>query len=148
MSRSTVSINLCIYCLSRGFCHQLKSPLVRNCQIGNSDYIRDLKAFAYTLGIKGGDWQDFLSDLYRDYPGWITKPNGTEALLDMGEFERPFIREWFRDFCCTPCPDHVTPRVQTKALERVRILATILTASFPHAALFWGIRADNDNDAE
>ena len=136
---------LCAHCLSRGYCRRLRIEIVGDEKIANPEYIRDLRAFAFGLGINDEDWREFVSDLYRDYRGWIARANGTETFLDMGEFERPSIREWFRDFCCTPCPGHVTPHVRPEAWERVRVLATILTATYRHAAPFWGLRADNDN---
>ena len=71
-----------------------------------------------------------------------------EIYLNMQEFERLHIREWFRDFCCTPCSPDVEPRVRGEAKERVRILATILKAHNPDEALIWGVRAANDNDTQ
>lgn len=136
---------LCLNCLSRGYCRRLRVEIVGDEDLANPEYIRDLRAFALGLGVNDEDWREFVSDLYRDYRGWIARANGTEIFLDMDEFERPSIREWFRDFCCTPCPAHVTPRVKPEAWERVRVLATILSATYPHDARFWGLRGDNDN---
>jgi len=40
---------------------------------------------------------------------------GRTVFLDMGVFEVPHIRDWFRDFYCTPCPPHITPYVRGEA---------------------------------
>nr|WP_281721263.1 hypothetical protein [Nitrosomonas nitrosa] len=114
--------------------------------IENPEYVRDLRCFAYGLRISSHDWLEFLTDLYRDYPGRIIDARGAEVFLNMEEFETAGIREWFRDFCCTLCPPDVTPRVRPEAWERVRALATILRAHFPEAAMVWGVRAANDNE--
>jgi hypothetical protein len=80
----------------------------------------------YSLNVSSYHWLDFLTDLYRDYRGCIVDEMGRTVLLDMEVFEVPHIRDWFRDFCCTQCPPHITPYVRGEAKERVRILATIM----------------------
>lgn len=137
---------LCTFCLTGGYCRRLHTQIVSDVDLANPDFIRDLRAFAFRLGINDEDWQEYLTNLYRDYPGWIADANDHETFLDMEEFERPFIREWFRGFCCTPCPPDVQPRVRPEARERVRILATILKAHDPVPAMMWGVSPANDND--
>ena len=67
-----------------------------------------------------------------DLRGCIVDQAGRTVFLDMEVFEAPHIRDWFRDFCCTPCPSHITPYVRGEAKECVRILATILFARRLH----------------
>lgn len=139
-------MDLCLYCLSNGYCRKLITPLVTDAELADPEFIRDLRNFASRLPLSYCDWLDGLSDLYKDYPGWIMGPDDKEVMLDMEQFEQPNIQYWFRDFCCTPCPPNVTPRVRKEARERVRVLATILRARFHGDALMWGLRAANDNE--
>jgi len=138
-------MNLCPFCLGHGYCRKLTTDMVTDAELADPGFIRDLRNFAFGLPLSCYDWLDGLNDLYRDYPGRIIGPDGGEVLLDMEQFERPNICYWFREFCCTPCPPDITPRVRKEARNRVRVLATILRACFPADAQFWGLRADNDN---
>lgn len=139
-----MSFQLCPDCVGNGYCSKQNVPLVGDHQIGNPDYLRDLKAFVKSLDVSDCRWHEHLSNLYRDFPGWVIGPGGREVFLNMEEFERQGIREWFRDFL-RPCPDTVQPRVRREAVERVRILATILSAHFPVQSALWGVRPANDN---
>lgn len=134
----------CMQCIGQGFCPKISVRFVSEQQVKDSDYIRDLKAFARRLEISDCAWHEYLTDLYKDYPGWVIGPSGREVFLNMEEFERQGIREWFRDFL-RPCPDTVQPRVRREAVERVRILATILSAHCPVQSALWGVRPANDN---
>ncbi len=141
-------MKLCLNCLMRGYCRRLFIAVTTDDELDNSDYIRDLRGFAHSLNFNDEDWHEFLTELYRDFPGWIMDEDGAEVFLNMEEFERPSIREWFRDFCCKEVPGHVIPHVRIEARERARILATILRASFPIETRLWGLRADNDNNPQ
>ncbi len=136
--------NICPNCIVRGYCSNRHVLLVTDDLLDSPEYIRDLKAFCHGLGVSDCAWQDYLCDLYRDFPGWIVAPEDIEVFLNMEEFERPSIREWFRDFAQV-CPPDVTPRVRREARERVRIMATILSAYSPVNAGLWGIQPANDN---
>lgn len=138
----------CNRCIWFGFCCKHKVKLVTDKEINDPDFIRDVREKAFSLNICPDQWHDYLNDLYRDYPGWVRGTNGKEIYLAMLEFERPNIRDWFRDFCCTPCPEYVVPRVRCEARERVRILATILKAWNKDEAMMWGVRACNDNEPQ
>lgn len=138
----------CPNCLFREFCCSIRTELVDDASLDDAEFIRDLRAFTSSLNVNDEDWHEYLADCYRDYRGWIADQDGNEVFLDTDEFERPSIREWFRDFCCVPCPDHITPRVRQEARERVRVLATIMKARFPAEAIMWGVRAANDNIAD
>ena len=142
-----MTIFLCSECRLNGYCRRIVAPVVSDDQLKSPEYIRDLRNFAASRGVTAESWLDHLADLYRDYPGWIIGPDGQEELLDLEQFERPHIREWFRDFCNGVCPPDVTPRVRVEARERVRILATILAARYPVDAMLWGVRPANDNRA-
>lgn len=139
-------MSLCPYCLARGYCRRLQTQIVSDDDIDNSEFIRDVREFAHKLDINDEEWREFLSNLYRDYRGRVADADGNEIFLDMEEFERPSIREWFRDFCCRLPVRH--PHVRPEARERVRVLATILKAYNPLAASYWGVRPANDNEPE
>lgn len=138
----------CPICPCRDYCRQRRTEIVTDTQLDDAEFIRDLRAHTSSLNVNDEGWRDYLTDCYRDYRGWISDRDGNEVFLDMDELERPSIREWFRDFCCRPCPDHVTPHVRKEAWERVRIVATIMKAKFPAEAIMWGVRAANDNCAD
>ena len=108
---------LCPLCRLDGYCRNLSVELVKDRDLDNSEYIRDLRAFAFGLSINDKDWHERLSNFYRDYQGWVVGAEKREVFMDMEEFEREHIREWFRDFCCTPCPSNVVPRVRPEARE-------------------------------
>ena len=136
---------VCFDCLPDGICRNERIALVSDKALSDPEFIRDLRSFAYGLKVSSYHWHDFLCDLYRDYPGCIINENGEEVFLDMHVFEVPSIRDWFRDFCCTPVPATITPYVRGEARERARILATILKASYFQEAMMWGVSAANDN---
>lgn len=136
---------VCFNCLPDGVCHNQQTVLVSDEELSKPAFIRDLRNFTHDLRISSYHWHDFLCDLYRDYPGCIIDDNGQEIFLDMHVFEVPSIRDWFRDFCCKPVPANITPYVRGEARERVRVMGTILQASFPRRSLLWGLRVANDN---
>jgi len=139
-------MNLCPSCILLGYCRNRSAWLVTDKELDNPEFVRDVREAARAEAVSPDHWIDHITRLYRDYRGWITVIGGGRVFLDMDEFERPSIREWFRDFCVTPCPPEITPRVRDEARERVRILATILRALNPERAQFWGLRSDNDNE--
>lgn len=116
----------CALCIIEDRCERTR--LVTDRELVDSAFIRALREFCYSLNVSSYHWLDFLTDLYRDYRGCIVDEAGRTVLLDMEVFEVPHIRDWFRDFCCTPCPPHITPYVRGEAKDRVRIVATILRA--------------------
>ena len=137
---------LCTQCITQGFCIKLNAKLITDKELSNPDMIRDIRSYAYGLNIPYTAWHEHIANLYRDYRGWIAGPDGKEVLLDTDVFETGNIQYWFRAFCCTPVSDDITPYVRSEARERVRVLATILRAYDPGAALMWGVRAVNDNE--
>lgn len=141
-----MAYQICGACIALGYCCQLRAKLVSDDELNNPEFIRDLRAWTYQLDIGPDHWLDYLSDQYRDYAGTVVD-DGEPVFLDLEELERPDIKYWFRDFCCTPCSPEVKPRVRREARERVRVLATILRAVFPGHANSWGLRGDNDNEA-
>jgi hypothetical protein len=125
----------------------LNCNLVTDAELKAPEFLRDVKTAGYSLRVKASDWQEQINNLYRDYLGRIRDPHtGVETFLNMEEFEGPHIREWFRDWVCTPCPANFTPYAHPASRERVRIFATILRAHFGSGASAWGLRADNDNN--
>ncbi|WP_417449549.1 hypothetical protein [Kordiimonas sp.] len=141
-------MTLCIRCLCLGYCRKRAAKLVVDGELNNPDFIRDLRSYTSSLEVSCDQWQDYLADLYRDYPGQILDQHGREVFLDMEVFEVPNIRYWFRDWCNTPCPTNIVPRLRAEARTRVQVLATILRAHNPGAATTWGVRAANDNEPD
>ena len=114
----------CALCIIEDTC--ARTRLVTDRELADPAFIRRLRNVCLRLNVSSYQWLDLLTDLYRDYRGCIVDEAGRTVYLDMDVFEIPHIRDWFRDFCCTPCPTHITPYVRGEAKERVRILATIL----------------------
>ena len=139
-----MKFELCSACMGRGFCLKNKVRLVSDEKLNDIDYLSDLKDFMRSLEISDSLWHEHLANLYRDFPGWIVEADGSETFLDMEEFERPNIREWFRDFL-KPLRPGARPRIRAEARSRVRVLATILNAHYPNSALLWGAKIANDN---
>jgi len=138
----------CVNCFTNGYCLKHQAFMATDLDINNPDFLRDLRSYVLSLGVTCDQWADYLADAYRDYAGRILDAAGQEVFLDMEVFEVPNIRYWFRDWCNTPCPETTVPRIRRETRERVRVLATILRACNPKAALMWGVRAANDNTAD
>lgn len=137
-------MTFCKHCPSVFDCPKAKVQLVSDRKLEDPEYLRDLRAFTANLNISPDHWLDYLTDTYRDYCGRIVS-GGRDIYLDMEVFEVPYLREWFRDFTCTPVRDGVCPRPRADTRERVRVLATLLSTRFPFAASLWSVRAANDN---
>ena len=134
--------------MNRNECLHMKTRIVTDNELANSGFLRDGRATCFRQNIRPSHWLDHTSDLYRDYRGIIVDAEGHEIILNLQVLEVPFIREWFRDFCCTPCTPNVRPRVRGLARARARVVLTILRASFPNEAMLWGKRPANDNDVD
>lgn len=139
-----MSYCLCTACIALGYCRKSTTELVPDRALENPEYLRDLRAFTSRLNISPDHWRDYLVDTYRDYRGRIVH-QGQEVFLDTEALEAVSVREWFRDWACTPVPEGVWPRLREESRERIRVLATILSTRFPFAASMWGVRAANDN---
>lgn len=137
--------SLCFYCLSQGFCKKQHCRLVTNGEISNPRWVYDVRMAASRHKQAPCDWAEYLTDLYRDYLGWIVDPTGCETFLNLDPLFEPNARFFFRDFCRAPNPN-ANCFVRPQSWERVRVLATILRARFPAEAELWGVRAANDND--
>lgn len=135
---------LCANCFVLGFCRKEITTLISDKRMENPDFLVDLRAFTASLNISPDHWLDYLIDLYRDYRGRITE-KGHEVYLDTEAFDLDSIREWMRDYVCSPVPAGVRPRLREESRERIRVLATILATRFPFEASMWGIRAANEN---
>lgn len=133
--------------------------IVSDEEMSNPTWVRDVKNFGASLGISGADWTDFSLNLlarldveFIDSCGNIVDldieallPSDKEIDEDRGAAFEARIRNWFSETFCDPVPDDVIPRIRIEARERFRIVATILRAQFPCAAMMWGVRAANDN---
>lgn len=136
---------LCVQCMTLGYCRRLQSRVVSDAELGNTAFIRDLRAYAFGMKVSRDRWVEVLANIYRDYPGRIVDEAGAEVMLDLEVFDFPGIRDWLRDFACTPCPAGVAPRVRIEAWERVRVMASILRAHAPEKASQWGVVPANDH---
>lgn len=143
----------CQDCRFLSYCRKLKCPIATDLEIADGCFIRAVRAHAYDLGIPNRRWPDTLSDWLRDYPGRFVDALGQIQSLDLSHLEYPEGEEkdevpyarWYQDFCNTPCPPDVTPFVRKEAWERVRIIATLLRATYPVRASTWGKIPANDN---
>lgn len=138
-------MNLCLTCLPQGFCRKRRTHLVTDVELASGRFRWDVRKKAYGLGLTPVEWVDAIHDLYSQCPGWIMHADGNEVFLDMNEFERPHIREWFRDWVCDLPARPETQRLHPASKERIRILATIMRAHFPAEAMLWGKEIANDN---
>lgn len=138
-------MNLCLDCLPKGFCTELRTQLVSDIELADWRFRSDVRRKAHSLGYTPVEWVEAIHDLYSQYPGWVIGSDGREAFLAMEEFEKPFIREWFRDWVCSLPSNPETQRLNGASKERIRILATILRAHFPVEAMLWGKEIANDN---
>ncbi len=139
-------MNRCIECSYFSIDRIRRSLMVSNDEIANPEFIRDGRATCLAQNQRAEHWIEYVNDLYRDYPGCIVDGEGHRVSLNMEVFEREHIRSWFDDFANTPCPPSVKPRVRGIARPRVRVLLTIMRASFPEEAKHWGVREPaNDN---
>jgi hypothetical protein len=150
---------LCDACNGVGRCRKPACCLVSDSILSNPEFIRDVRNFAASLNVPPGDWIDFLLNEFSRFEGCIVDGRGAPVILrteifepsdevideDRAERFREQMTAWFRDTFCTPCPDHVKPRVRPEARERFIICATILRALYPGAAMIWGVRPANDN---
>jgi len=130
---------------------ELDSPLI----------VRDVRATAYAVArvynLTPSCYLNFLADQCRDFKGIFidqfgceTYPNiervfeaSEKALFSSGsDAERHIasVRKWFEEWCCSPPSPFYKrlPHVKREARERVRVVATILRASFPEIAHIWG----------
>jgi len=117
----------CALCIIEDRCERTR--LVTDRELADPAFIRSLRDLCFGLNVSSYQWLDFLTDLYRDAHGCIVDESGRTVFLDMDVFEVPHIRDWIRDFCCTPCLPRITPYVRGEAKERVRTLSTILCAA-------------------
>ncbi len=136
---------LCMNCLPLGYCAKLNCILVSDKELNNLDFVEDVRSCAQNLRIKPSGWRDFIYDTYRDYPGRVLGSNGEEVFLDLEVFETDGIREWFRDWILRSERLCRSKTLRIESRERVRVIATLLRAQNPRAALIWGVRPANDN---
>lgn len=158
-------------CKIDGFCPLLFTRLVSDKELANPKFIRDVRNFIYSLGLSPKECKQYLTDEYAAFRGVIIDRCGCVIQLDLEIFEvdedtlfKPSEEKdsahevtlqnnrytnWFEEWCCTPCPEDVEPRVHKEARERVRVLATILRSRNEGASLRWGKEPPaNDNEPQ
>ncbi|MFG6537528.1 hypothetical protein [Sulfitobacter sp. CS16] len=138
---------LCIKCLGLGYCARRSCILLSDDDLDNPDFVEDVRACARLLEVSPERWRDYVYDAYRDYPGRVLGPNGTEVFLNLEVFETEGIREWFRDWIYRERPLCRSRKLRVEAKERVRVIGTLLRAQQPIAATTWGLRPANENFA-
>ncbi len=165
MKKNHNNKNYCTACMLSGYCPLFRAYRISDEEMNSPDFVRDVRLFAYILGLLPSAWKDYLAEEYMAFPGVIVdKKTGRHVDLDMDVFEidddihfegssesistkGKNITDWFGRVCCTPCPDDVT-RIRKESRERFKVFATILRARNPGAAVFWGMKgkAANDNN--
>lgn len=137
---------LCGECILQGYCRNLRSRAVTSKEL-TPEFVRDLRRYAASLCITPDGWRDYLIAGYRDYAGRIVDQRGKEIALDTEVFTIKSIRYWFRDFC-RPCTNGMKPRIRRESRKRIIVMASILRALDPVAAMLWGKVIANDNGGE
>ena len=136
-------MQLCLQCILPNHCRWLTSQVCTKDELTPA-FVRDLRAYAFALGLAPERWVAFLDDSYRDYAGEIVDHRGEVVELATGVFDAPNIRTWFRDFACKPLAANISPRLRTEAIPRITVMASILRAIDPVKASLWGKVAAND----
>ena len=145
----------CLSCQLVGYCHRVVTIVATDDEIKDGEFIKAVRDTAFDQQISNRGWVDALCNWLRDYPGCFKDEYGRLIDLDMSYFEYPDGEEkddvayarWFHDFCNTPCPPGSRTFVRKEARERVRIVATLLRATYPVRAQTWGQIPANDNRA-
>ena len=139
---------LCIRCLRLGYCRNKFARVVSDEELRNPRFIDDARR---TIGDRlraapeQSDVIDVLMSLYRDYSGRIVDARGVEVFLDTDALESEQARAWLRAFHRADAPRRRAAYLRPEARERFRIVASIIRAAFPDAAMMWGVRPVNDN---
>jgi hypothetical protein len=150
----------CRACLTTKCQGQWRSQAVSDFELNNPDFIRDVRNFVVDLSKRPAELLDFILDLFARLDGCIVdgahRPIhlSTDIFLPSDEdidqgragVVEARIRNWLEETFAAPVPAHITPRVRREARERFRIIATILRAAYPRAAIMWGVRPSNDNE--
>ncbi len=134
---------LCLECVKNGYCVRITSRVVTIDEVLDPLFVYDVRDFCWRLGISRDAWLDRLAGWLRDFDGHFVDQAGRSVEIDLESFDTPSIRYYFRDNACTrPNPNGY---VHPMAVERFRVMATILKARFPVVASTWGKR---DRDAQ
>ena len=158
-----------------GYCIHLNAKVVSKKDMANPAFIHDALKFGFhlnfqlaecTLGIhldrKPAQWKKFNHKGYTGYRGRFIGTNGQEEFLNMELFEVPDekfdasteelsnahnnLSEWFGYWFCTPRPEQKAYHFRGNTEEKLRIVFTVLRATYPHEAQFWGLRGKAAND--
>lgn len=128
----------CSECEIKGYCKEIKVEIVSLSDMQNPQYVYDVRDFCWRLGISRDAWLDRLAGWLRDFDGHFVDQTGRSLEIDLEAFDTPSIRYYFRDNACTrPNPNGY---VHPMAVDRFRVMATIVKARFPVVASTWGKR--------
>lgn len=116
-------------------------------ELKNREYLHDLKASVARQCIARRQWLDELADTFRDYEGAILVNRNT--LYDLPDLDDAFDDDiemrWLSEFI-RPAPDGKPVRLQSRVIERVRIIDLYFRIRYPALASTFGkLRAVNDN---
>ncbi len=152
----------CINCIMAGYCHHRKSKAVSNDELANPAFVADILEFCNRMKLKPAEWRKRLYDLYADYNGLIIDRSGNEAPQNMELFEVPDeafagtqeelsrandnIRDWFEYWLCTSHPEQKKYQFRGNTREKLCVVGSIIRATYPHEAQFWGLKGKAAND--
>jgi len=133
-------------------------------------YRLNSKPKEFTLGVhlngKPAKWNKFIHKGYTGYEGRFIGSDGKEEFLNTDDlFEvademmfdasiktlanaRKTLRDWLKDWVCTEPEPHNSVSFKGNTAERLRIIFTVLRATYPQETKFWGLRAANDNEPQ
>lgn len=134
----------CYPCFLIGFCQNKTVAIINNAELSSADFVRAIRNFIAESEVKPTELIDYAANLYRDLKVNITDNQSKIIFLDFAPLEynddledtglsnqeKERLRDWCRTMT-TAVPKNTNPYVHPNAVERFRVLATILVASFP-----------------
>lgn len=135
-------------------------------------YSLNSKPKEFTLGVelkinKPSRWKKLIHKAYTEYKGRFIGSNGKEEFLNTDLFEvtdeksfdaspkelsnaNKTLCEWLEKWLCSQPETGKKVSFHGNTGERLRIVFTVLRATYPHEAQFWGLRgkAANDNNPQ
>lgn len=116
----------------------LTVTIVTDEEIANPIFIRDARTFMASMRIERRRLLDWFMDGYSRSHVLLVDAQGNKATIDFDELDIEGVVDWFKDWCTKPQPA-TRLHVRKEAVERVRVMTTLLKIRFPKETLLWGL---------